>query len=189
MQFTLLLSLLSLCLASKFGTDLRAAKGSVCASSKVTVDKRFPKLKKCFQNSSLFFSTIHSVCRPECRNVTISASSYIVKKCRLGKPGKKSPVLANKHLSYSAWSDKQAVNIVCARSYHRNVCLSDFTQASFELKPRKDYRSPRKHCTKCNNRIFHKFKKNPYAIPSVYYQTVKDPADTLKRLGSVCGWH
>lgn len=189
MRRTTLLTLAGLGAASKFGADLQDGDDFACASPTANVDAKFPRLEKCFPSTSLFFSTVQSICDRECRGVAVDAAAYLVRECKLGKPNKDSPVMANKFLVYSAWADRDGVDIVCAPSTHRNTCLHDFTQASVELRSARKCRAKStKHCTACNKSIFHKFQRDSYAIPSVYYQTVLDPEKLIKTLGSVCNW-
>ncbi|KXN68634.1 hypothetical protein CONCODRAFT_79684 [Conidiobolus coronatus NRRL 28638] len=63
--------------------DLVKDQSPSCIEAAKNVDSKFPKLSKCTKSSSLYFSTLDDVCKDDCRDTIIEASSYIAKNCPL----------------------------------------------------------------------------------------------------------
>ncbi|KAI9292897.1 hypothetical protein K502DRAFT_351524 [Neoconidiobolus thromboides FSU 785] len=186
--------------SSKFHEDVNFSLDNQCKKNpnlKKELDSLYPKLENCYSFSSLYFSTANDVCSDSCRNLTIDASKFIVKYCNLSSPNSQSPLAENHHHSYNLWSNKEAVEVVCAKKGGRSSsCITELLRAKTIIDNSKA-KSPvgfwqisktdkDKVCNECIKDIYNTFKNQPFNIPMVYYSTILKPEEFLKDINVLC---
>ncbi|KAJ9062506.1 hypothetical protein DSO57_1009853 [Entomophthora muscae] len=179
--------------ASKFLEELTSEGQARCTEGVIGgLDTSFPKLKECYNDSSLYFSDLKVPCSDSCMDVTIRAAARVSKMCDTGAPDADHPVAMKSEKVYSVWTDEEAVRALCT-SYGDNICLEEFFAISMQLLlPPTPYGYPGLRnsdiCTKCTREIYNRFHQIPYQLPVVYYNVMNDPPTIFKNLGLVCGW-
>ncbi|KAI9298283.1 hypothetical protein K502DRAFT_17671 [Neoconidiobolus thromboides FSU 785] len=179
--------------SSQFGSDLRGIENSQCDRSnlKDEVQKQYPILDYCYGESTLYLTSLTTVCSSTCLEATINASSYINQHCKLGI-GQGASILTHNYEAYSKWADTKAASVVCGLGDDgKTLCLNDFRRISTQLEVNINnigIRAGKSICTSCNRKMFDEFRSDTSRLPTLYYNNVFDPQTLIQKLTDYCGW-
>ncbi|KAK9718838.1 hypothetical protein K7432_005170 [Basidiobolus ranarum] len=182
--------------AKKTGTGFAGYindKSAKCQTAIKKVEELYPKLRECYQYTSLFFSTLETVCSEKCLDATVKASQHISEQCQFPQ---NSQNLADS--VFHSWSNMNTATVACkkiARGGSQSHCLDlvingnvNWMNAKYGNREAKG-KLKENLCVPCAQDFYQAVSNTKHQRePVVYYRSLIKPKELYKAYEELCGY-